>query len=60
VAKAVLSDGDDAGGSAGGATVTQRWLARLAPVAGAAAVLVTPLVAGLRQSVAWCWSGWPA
>jgi diacylglycerol kinase family enzyme len=36
----------------GGATVTQRWLARLALVAAAAAVLVAPLVAGLRQSVA--------
>jgi diacylglycerol kinase family enzyme len=36
----------------GGASVTQRWLARLALVAAAAAVLVAPLVAGLRQSVA--------
>jgi diacylglycerol kinase family enzyme len=36
----------------GGATVTQRWLARLALVAAAAAVLVPPLVAGLRQSLA--------
>src|SRR5918999_2979780 len=36
----------------GGATGTQRWLARLALAAAAAAVLVAPLVAGLRQSVA--------
>jgi hypothetical protein len=36
----------------GGATVAQRWLARLALVAAAAAVLVTPVVAGLRQSLA--------
>ena len=36
----------------GGATVTQRWLARLASAAAAAAVLVPPLVAGLRQSLA--------
>jgi diacylglycerol kinase family enzyme len=36
----------------GGATVAQRWLARLALVAAAAAVLVPPLVAGFRQSVA--------
>jgi diacylglycerol kinase family enzyme len=36
----------------GGATVTQRWLARLALVAAAAAVLVAPVVAGLRQSIA--------
>src|SRR5215218_7999198 len=36
----------------GDATVTQRWLARLALVAAAAAVLVPPLVAGLRQSLA--------
>lgn len=36
----------------GGATVTERWLARLALVAAAAAVLVPPLVAGLRQSLA--------
>jgi diacylglycerol kinase family enzyme len=36
----------------GGATVTQRWLARLALVAAAAAVLVAPVVAGLRQSLA--------
>jgi diacylglycerol kinase family enzyme len=35
----------------GDATVTQRWLARLALVAAAAAVLVPPLVAGLRQSL---------
>jgi diacylglycerol kinase family enzyme len=35
----------------GGATVAQRWLARLALVA-AAAVLVAPVVAGLRQSLA--------
>jgi diacylglycerol kinase family enzyme len=36
----------------GGATVTQRWLARLALVAASAAVLVAPVVAGLRQSLA--------
>jgi diacylglycerol kinase family enzyme len=36
----------------GGATVTQRWLARLALVAAVAAVLVAPVVAGLRQSLA--------
>ena len=36
----------------GGVTGAQRWLARLALVAAAAAVLVPPLVAGLRQSVA--------
>jgi diacylglycerol kinase family enzyme len=36
----------------GGATVAQRWLARLALVAAAAAVLVAPVAAGLRQSVA--------
>jgi diacylglycerol kinase family enzyme len=36
----------------GGATVTQRWLARLALAAAAAAVLVAPVVAGLRQSLA--------
>jgi diacylglycerol kinase family enzyme len=36
----------------GGTTATQRWLARLALVAAAAAVLVPPLVAGLRQSIA--------
>ena len=35
----------------GDATVTQRWLARLALVAAAAAVLVPPVVAGLRQSL---------
>jgi hypothetical protein len=35
----------------GGATVAQRWLARLAMVAAAAAVLVAPLAAGLRQSI---------
>jgi diacylglycerol kinase family enzyme len=34
------------------ATVAQRWLARLALVAAAAAVLVPPVVAGLRQSLA--------
>jgi diacylglycerol kinase family enzyme len=34
------------------ATVLQRWLARLALVAAAAAVLVAPVVAGLRQSIA--------
>src|SRR5918993_3005356 len=36
----------------GGATVVQRWLARLALVAAAAAVLVAPVVAGFRQSLA--------
>ena len=36
----------------GGATVVQRWLARLALVAASAAVLVAPVVAGVRQSVA--------
>jgi hypothetical protein len=36
----------------GGATVAQRWLARLALVAAAGAVLVAPVVAGLRQSIA--------
>jgi diacylglycerol kinase family enzyme len=36
----------------GRATVAQRWLARLALVVAAAAVLVPLLVAGLRQSVA--------
>jgi diacylglycerol kinase family enzyme len=36
----------------GRATVVQRWLARLALVAAAAAVLVPPVVAGLRQSIA--------
>jgi lysylphosphatidylglycerol synthetase-like protein (DUF2156 family) len=36
----------------GGATVAQRWLARLALVAAAAAVLVAPVVAGFRQSIA--------
>jgi diacylglycerol kinase family enzyme len=36
----------------GGATVAQRWLARLALVTAAAAVLMPPLVAGFRQSVA--------
>jgi diacylglycerol kinase family enzyme len=36
----------------GGATMAQRWLARLALVAAAAAVLVAPVVAGFRQSVA--------
>jgi diacylglycerol kinase family enzyme len=34
------------------ATVAQRWLARLALVAAAAAVLVPPLAAGFRQSIA--------
>jgi diacylglycerol kinase family enzyme len=34
------------------ATVLQRWLARLALVAAAAAVLVAPVVAGLRQILA--------
>jgi diacylglycerol kinase family enzyme len=36
----------------GGATVSQRWLARLALVAATAAVLVAPVVAGPRQSLA--------
>jgi diacylglycerol kinase family enzyme len=36
----------------GGATVVQRWLARLALVAASAAVLVAPVVAGVRQSLA--------
>ena len=36
----------------GGATVTQRWLARLALAAATAAVLVAPVVAGFRQSLA--------
>jgi diacylglycerol kinase family enzyme len=36
----------------GGVAVIQRWLARLALVAAAAAVLVAPVVAGLRQSIA--------
>jgi diacylglycerol kinase family enzyme len=36
----------------GTATVPQRWLARLSLVAAAAAVLVPPVVAGLRQSIA--------
>jgi diacylglycerol kinase family enzyme len=36
----------------GRATVAQRWLARLALVAAAAAVLVAPVVAGLRQGLA--------
>jgi diacylglycerol kinase family enzyme len=35
----------------GRATVTQRWLARLALVSAAAAVLVPPVAAGLRQSL---------
>jgi diacylglycerol kinase family enzyme len=35
----------------GGVAVAQRWLARLALVAAAAAVLVAPVVAGLRQSL---------
>jgi Diacylglycerol kinase catalytic domain len=35
----------------GHATVVQRWLARLALVAAAAAVLVPPVVAGFRQSL---------
>jgi diacylglycerol kinase family enzyme len=38
--------------TAGTATVAQRWLARLALAAAAAAVLVPPVVAGLRQSIA--------
>jgi hypothetical protein len=36
----------------GRATVGQRWLARLALVAAGLAVLVAPLVAGVRQSLA--------
>jgi diacylglycerol kinase family enzyme len=36
----------------GTSTVAQRWLARLALAAAAAAVLVPPLVAGFRQSIA--------
>jgi diacylglycerol kinase family enzyme len=36
----------------GRATVVQRWLARLALVAAAAAVLVAPVVAGFRQGLA--------
>jgi diacylglycerol kinase family enzyme len=36
----------------GTATVAQRWLARLALVTAAAAVLVAPVVAGFRQSIA--------
>jgi diacylglycerol kinase family enzyme len=36
----------------GRATVVQRWLARLALVAAAAAMLVAPVVAGFRQSLA--------
>jgi hypothetical protein len=36
----------------GGATVAQRWLARLALTAAAAAVLAPPVAAGLRQSLA--------
>jgi hypothetical protein len=44
----------------GGATVAQRWLARLALVTAAAAVLMPPLVAGFRQSVALVLVGWPA
>jgi len=36
----------------GGVAVAQRWLARLALVAAAGAVLVAPVVAGFRQSVA--------
>jgi diacylglycerol kinase family enzyme len=35
-----------------GVAVAQRWLARLALVAAAAAVLAAPVVAGLRQSIA--------
>ena len=46
--------------TAGTATVAQRWLARLALAAAAAAVLVPPVVAGLRQSIALVWSGWRA
>jgi diacylglycerol kinase family enzyme len=38
--------------TSGTATLAQRWLARLALVAAAAAVLVAPVVAGLRQSIA--------
>jgi hypothetical protein len=46
----------------GRATVTQRWLARLALVSAAAAVLVPPVAAGLRQSLTLVlvgWSAWP-
>jgi diacylglycerol kinase family enzyme len=39
-------------GGSGRVGVAQRWLARLALVGAAAAVLVAPVVAGLRQSVA--------
>jgi hypothetical protein len=39
-------------GASGRAGVAQRWLARLALVGAAAAVLVAPVVAGLRQSIA--------
>jgi diacylglycerol kinase family enzyme len=39
-------------GTPGTATLAQRWLARLALVAAAAAVLVPPVAAGLRQSIA--------
>jgi len=42
----------------GPATVAQRWLARLALVAAAAAVLLAPVVAG--RAWPWCWSGWSA
>src|SRR5215207_2306696 len=38
--------------ASGRVTVAQRWLARLAQVAAAAAVLAPPVVAGFRQSVA--------
>jgi diacylglycerol kinase family enzyme len=41
-----------------GATIAQRWLARLALVAAAAAVLVAPLAAGPRQSLALVRVGW--
>jgi hypothetical protein len=41
------------------ATVPQRWLARLALVAAAAALLVPPVVAGLRQSLALVLVGLP-
>ena len=39
-------------GAPGSATAAQRWLARLALVAAATAVLVPPVAAGLRQSIA--------
>jgi diacylglycerol kinase family enzyme len=48
----VIRDGDHQRGSAGRRDRRQRWLARLALVTAAAAVLMPPLVAGFRQSVA--------